>query len=456
MRRFICTLAVAALFVGLAACQRDVTRPEATFSAQTVAGAGLAAEPGITMTLIPGISRSATGINDLGQVVGTVGCSLSITGCPYVWTPGNSSVVLLEMPPGGIAVSVYDINDAGTAVGGVQQVAGYWAVRWSVAGTAEVVQSYGGNLYSVNEFGWAAGSSGTLSPDNVVGRLLVPWCTWCRGSGWDINNAGQVTGSVLDPTAGPPHGTRAALWEADGSFTDLGVPPGPSNQATAARGTSESGHVVGRMTDPAGMTHAFLWTPELGLKDLGTNPFSDGCPGLSAQDISDRDEVVGMSYGPSATSCYMVPFYWSEATGFVQLPAPAGYETGSGIARRINNRGQIVGDFTNGPGQAVAVLWELSGTCAADAAGVVAQLQAIVAQWRSSGSLNAGQANALDSKLSATARSLAGNRVEPARGQLGAFLNQLDAFVRTGKLTQDAVELAVTCARQALEQLARQ
>lgn len=60
---------------------------------------------------------------------------------------------------------------------------------------------------------------------------------------------------------------------------------------------------------------------------------------------------------------------------------------------------------------------------------------ALVAQLVADGTLNKGNGNALTSKLEAAARSMFNGNGNAANGQIGAFLNQVDAFEQTGKLT---------------------
>lgn len=52
------------------------------------------------------------------------------------------------------------------------------------------------------------------------------------------------------------------------------------------------------------------------------------------------------------------------------------------------------------------------------------------------GTVNAGQGNALSSKLDQAQKQLGRARIGAAIGQLGAFINQVNAFIRSGKLTE--------------------
>jgi polyhydroxyalkanoate synthesis regulator phasin len=61
--------------------------------------------------------------------------------------------------------------------------------------------------------------------------------------------------------------------------------------------------------------------------------------------------------------------------------------------------------------------------------------QALVDQLLSDGKINAGNANALSAKLNAAIASFDGGQVNAGVNQLQALLNQLDALVRSGKLS---------------------
>jgi endonuclease G len=69
----------------------------------------------------------------------------------------------------------------------------------------------------------------------------------------------------------------------------------------------------------------------------------------------------------------------------------------------------------------------------------IARARAIVDEFARSGTLNGGQANSLRVKLDAASRSIERGNVEAAEGQLNAFLNEVDAMVRSGRLTAPQV-----------------
>src|SRR5690242_19299891 len=61
-------------------------------------------------------------------------------------------------------------------------------------------------------------------------------------------------------------GEHAFLWSQESGMQDLGTLGGTSAFAT---GVNDTGAVVGYGDTPEGSVHAFLWTAEAGMQDLG-------------------------------------------------------------------------------------------------------------------------------------------------------------------------------------------
>ena len=74
---------------------------------------------------------------------------------------------------------------------------------------------------------------------------------------------------------------------------------------------------------------------------------------------------------------------------------------------------------------------------------LINQVNALVAQ----GVLNAGNGNALTAKLDAAIKQMDKGHARPASNQLEAFINQVEAFIRTGKLTSAQGESLIQAAR---------
>ena len=226
--------------------------------------------------------------------------------------------------------------------------------------------------YAVNDRGWVTGMAAVPAADprfpDLVAFLYRPGIGMERISernsiGFDINNAGVIVGGLTDGgfvrapdgqttilvnsrteglnEAGQIAGTRnfrAALHTPENGFVDLGTLGGPQSSAIKI---NESGQVVGwsQLLGKSGLTgHAFLYTPGVGMADLGV---ADGFDASSALGMNDLGHVVGVMVG---TCCYPHAFLWTPEGGMQDL-GDFGYES---YAWAINNRGWIVGDATNG------------------------------------------------------------------------------------------------------------
>ena len=252
-----------------------------------------------------------------------------------------------------------------------------------------------------------------------------------------INNHGQVVGtSGLSGYFGAP---RAFLWTAATGMRPLAasLPPGLSfffpsaiNEQTQVAGTG--------FFTASGASHATLWSAGSGFRDLGTLP---GLPTSGASDVSDRTQVVGSS--SSADGSQSRAFVWAQAAGMRELPPLPGAAGASASA--INNRGQVVGSSQLAGGASRATLWALPRTAAEQLQDLAGQVTALAA----SGALRRVDARPLLAKLAAARKSL-DSRGQPTRATrkiLGAFVHQVRAFIRTGRLPAAAGRALISAAR---------
>jgi probable HAF family extracellular repeat protein len=157
---------------------------------------------------------------------------------------------------------------------------------------------------------------------------------------YSINNNGQIAGeSQLNSQSSISH---AVLWDLNGVIhDDLGTLSG--RPSTSARIVNNLGQVMGLSWTDEWVPHAFFWTQEKGMIDLGTLGGHESW----AYSMNDHGQVVG--YATTETGG-LHAFLWSEAEGMQDLNdiirLPKG-ETLS-IARAINNNGWITGNDLNG------------------------------------------------------------------------------------------------------------
>ena len=75
----------------------------------------------------------------------------------------------------------------------------------------------------------------------------------------------------------------------------------------------------------------------------------------------------------------------------------------------------------------------------------------LIEQALADGDLTGGQANALTGKLEGALDALARGNDRAAVNKIGAFINQVDALVRSGRITAEEGNALVTAAQAALE-----
>ena len=215
-------------------------------------------------------------------------------GCPQNALALSYQVHDLGVLPGTVTTWAESINDSGQVVGwaqNAQQVR--YPVIWDSSGNISRIGSLTGEAKAINNAGQVTGYPGFLWSPAAGYRAIG------LTAGYGINSRGQVSGFVNH---------RAAIWNPDGTITNLGEIPG--------QGTS------------------YGW------------------------EISDSGAVAGF-YEVSTTSSVRRPFKWTPETGLVRLPVLSSYFS---HALGINSSGQVCGDAYESPGKSYPVVWEPDGT----------------------------------------------------------------------------------------------
>jgi probable HAF family extracellular repeat protein/YVTN family beta-propeller protein len=234
---------------------------------------------------------------------------------------------------------------------GVQQATSTTGVPMTVL--SPLPGGWMGQSWAVNKKGHVVGGSTSWEGERAT--------LWIEGEGlhdlgvlpgdagsWalDLNDAGQVVG-YSSPEPGPQINTLVAtLWSGETGILELGSLGGNS----LAYAINKAGDVVGYSFRPEGPYHAFLWTSEDGMTDLGL----PGGERSRARGINDRQEVVGFSFRP--TGGYYA-FHWTAKDGTTELDNL----DGNGSAWDINLHGQIAGHSQLPSGQWQAVRWTRTG-----------------------------------------------------------------------------------------------
>jgi probable HAF family extracellular repeat protein len=189
------------------------------------------------LATLGGHNGQADGVNNRGEVVGTAENATADTSCP-------------------IGQSLHQFKPVVWRQGGIRELRTFSGDPDGVA-------------FGTNDNGDVVGTSGVCAPFNP-------------------NTSENLTAR------------HALLWH-KGEMTDLGNLGGTgSNGGILAFSVNDRGHVVG-VSDITGDAsfHAFLWTRESGMEDLGTLEADDF--GSSATGLDDQGNVVGLSVDASGT-----------------------------------------------------------------------------------------------------------------------------------------------------------
>ena len=242
-----------------------------------------------------------------------------------IWRFGKLTA-LRNLSGGNNAVS-FGINNPGQVVG------------WAENGVPDPTCSTGFQVFRFQAVKWEPnGEIRELSPLKSKGDTVA--------FAWGINDRGQAVGtSGTCSTVGLPpnslNGQHAVMWEKDGTPRYLGT-LGDANHRTGniANSINELGEVDGTSQVPDGTVHAFLWTTQTGMQDIGTLPGAFATIAPCCNSLNNRSEVVGFSIdgnGPTA-------FLWKDKViRDLNTLVPADSPLHLLFAESINDAGDITG-----------------------------------------------------------------------------------------------------------------
>jgi probable HAF family extracellular repeat protein len=246
---------------------------------------------------------------------------------PFLWQPlPYQHGVLLALPTlGGHNGEANGINDLEEVVGTAENV------------TADTSCPLGTSLHQFKPVVWSIGQLRELGnysgdPDGVA---------------MGINDHGAVVGASGDCAAYNGHTglnlvpRHALLWQ-KGTMTDLGNLGGTGlNGGILAFNINNRDEVVGLSDLPENTTfHAFLWTKQTGMQDLGTLHADD--LGSSATGLDEEGNVVGLSLDST-----MTPHAFLRLAGEKMIDINTLIPANSPLfllqACSINSRGELTG-----------------------------------------------------------------------------------------------------------------
>jgi probable HAF family extracellular repeat protein len=300
------------------------------------------------------LNSTAFFFNDFAQAVGAsevsaqdqdaqnfCGYGSGLKCLPFFWQGGVMKALPLLGGQNGQAIS---INDRGQAVGVAED---------STVDTNCVAPLT--NDYQAVLWGPGRREVHKLSPlpGDTVGIGL-----WINEKGQAVGTTGSCGNTVLPPLANGPH---AVLWE-NGSVTDLGnlggtcitpcISPTLGPLGNVALYIDNQGQAFGTSVLAGEQTqHAFVWTREAGMKDLGTLQGDYASVALGA---NEKGEVVGLSFDQTGAPRAFLLRNGVMLDLNTLLPANSPiYALGAGL---ITSSGEIAGFGVNSTGQTHAFL----------------------------------------------------------------------------------------------------
>jgi probable HAF family extracellular repeat protein len=275
-----------------------------------------------------GTAARLTGINDAGQISGTIETPGDYHG--FIDTAGRVSMVLA--PPEAPQSVVTGINNSGAIVG--TNIGTYSGPPPAPGGGFLDAHGQLINLGSALDPAAISGS-GIVVGTAASGSAFIyqdgktTYIPGNAGEAMGVNDAGQVVGQYVASSVPTSNGSSAAGWHAflyqDGRFTDLGTLKGGLLSGAAA--INVHGQIVGTSSDTTslyGSSHAFLYQngKMTDLNDLISS--SSGWTLQAARAINDKGQILGWGIGPSGEQDTFLLTPLSEPPPIApQIPEPS-------------------------------------------------------------------------------------------------------------------------------------
>ena len=254
-----------------------------------------------------GPNSGALGVNFWGQVVGQAesadpdphnenfcGYGTGKRCLPFAWRGGP----MVPLPLlGGNNGAAGPINARGEAVG-IAETGHHDTDAKTGCPSTPALNGTGPQYFDFRGAIWGPGAGQPRALQPLPGGDTVSMALWINDNGQAVGISGTCANTMLPPIAVGPY---AVLWDSNGSVTNLGSLGGTGTTSllgvgNAALAINNRGQVVGAsaLRDNRN-NHAFLWTRETGMRDLGTLA---GFGSSAAVGINARGDAVGTSYDP--------------------------------------------------------------------------------------------------------------------------------------------------------------
>ena len=291
-----------------------------------------AARANATLTFIvpPGSGMTVNALSaDGAAIAGRYNTSTDTFG--YRWTANEGLVTLSPDGPGYLWPTALN-SDGSVVVGTIRNgAAATRAFRMELGSPAQDLGTFPGAA----DFGaTAVNSYGTLVFGSAYDGLILHPFAWSPfpgiiefatppGRSSVIPSGVSSDGIAVCMTASSTYSevdSRAYLWQAGGiGYQNLGLLPGFQTSSRANGMSSDGGVVVGSCFDySTTRTHAFRWTRDYGMLDLGSfpgQPSSDNCLATAAS--ASGSVIIGNCFDDAAGQ--WTAFIWKQGVGMKRL-----------------------------------------------------------------------------------------------------------------------------------------
>jgi probable HAF family extracellular repeat protein len=299
-----------------------------------------------TIDLAAGDNSVASGVNNLGQIVG----ARTVGGVQRAFLWENGTFQDLGVLPGTTTSTARRINERSEVVGstgtGTTQRGYVWT---SAAGMQALLTSAGSSsaANAINDNGDIVGSDGTRAVmwrNGVVTDLHDGSAlSVADARAWDINNSGAVVGRW---------DTQGFTWTA---ATGMRLISAAGSALESAQAINDAGHIGGWQRTGNAPIIAALWSTG-GAEDLGTLGGHELFAVNTANAINNKEQVVGQANtGSSAGVVSMGAFIWTRLDQMLSLSA----SQFNSVAFDINGKGWVVGSVDAPAGVPHATLWKV-------------------------------------------------------------------------------------------------